>query len=200
MLHIVVHPTGGRIRKFRTVRSTFHKPVGKKWLDAFLAQADNDGLHGLGACVLFMNQTAARISEAVNLMGEHVDMRRRTATLVKTKTETHSVRYLTDDLMYRFYNLNLADGVRVFGYKSRFSVNERMLAVCQRAKIEYRPTHSVGRHSFATNALNLGIGIKTAMEAGGWKSSQVFLETYAHTEDAGRMVADKFNRQRWQDN
>lgn len=31
------------------------------------------------------------------------------------------------------------------------------------------------------------------MEAGDWKSSTVFLETYVHTRNAGRTVADRFN-------
>lgn len=35
------------------------------------------------------------------------------------------------------------------------------------------------------------------MDAGGWKSSVVFLETYSHTENAGHMVADAFNRERY---
>jgi len=31
------------------------------------------------------------------------------------------------------------------------------------------------------------------MDAGGWKSSTIFLETYVSTVDAGRVVRDKFN-------
>lgn len=50
-------------------------------------------------------------------------MRRRTALLVKTKTEVKSTRYLTDELMFRFYNLGLEKGKRVFGYGSRYSIN-----------------------------------------------------------------------------
>jgi hypothetical protein len=33
------------------------------------------------------------------------------------------------------------------------------------------------------------------MEAGGWKSSRLFLEVYAHSEQAGRNVSDLFDRQ-----
>lgn len=36
------------------------------------------------------------------------------------------------------------------------------------------------------------------MMAGDWKSSSVFLETYVHPRmNAGRMVADRFNMQRF---
>jgi len=50
-----------------------------------------------------------------------------------------------------------------------------------------------GRHAFATNAISAGVDIKTAMEAGDWKSSVIFLETYVHTKNAGRVVADRLN-------
>lgn len=35
--------------------------------------------------------------------------------------------------------------------------------------------------------------VRTAMDAGGWKSSAIFLETYVHVKHAGRLVADRFN-------
>lgn len=187
-----------RVRLFRHPRSKKHQPVDAKWMTAFLAQADGDKLFHLSALVLFMQHTAARVSEGLGVLGQHVDLRRRTVLLVKTKTDTHVETYLTDELVFRLHSLGLADDKPVFRYTSRFSVNERLRAVCSRAGIEYRPTHSVGRHSFATNALKYGLGIKTAMDAGRWKSATIFLETYAHTEHAGRKVADEYNRRRYE--
>lgn len=186
-----------RIRKFKAPRSTKHSPVNAAWLTAFLAQSDADRLYHLSALVIFMNHTAARVSEAIELTGEWVDFRTRTATLVRTKTDRMAKRVLTDELIFRLHNLGLREGERVFRYTNRASVNERIRAVCRRAEIEFRPTRSVGRHSFATNAMNLGLGIKTAMEAGGWRSSKIFLETYTHSENAGRIVAERFNLQRY---
>jgi site-specific recombinase XerD len=186
-----------RVRSFRTPRSTRHSPVDGAWLSAFINQADRDHLFHLSALAIFMNHTAARVSEAINVLGKHIDFRHRTALLVKTKTDVMATAYLTDELMYRLYNLDVKEGERVFRYKCRWAVNERIEAVCRRAGITYKSSHSVGRYSFATNAMNLGIGIKTAMDAGRWKSSKIFLETYVHTENAGRMVADRFNTQRY---
>lgn len=186
-----------RIRMFRHPRSTKHSPVDGSWLTAFLNQSDGDQLFHLSAIVVFMNHTAARISEAVNLMGEHVDMSRRIATLVKTKTDVMQTAYLTDELMFRLYNLHMEEGQHVFRYTSRFSVAERMRAVCRRAGIPYRPPHSVGRYSFATNALKTH-DIKTAMAAGRWKSSAVFLETYCQPDGAGRAVAESINKRRYE--
>jgi len=41
----------------------------------------------------------------------------------------------------------------------------------------------------------MGLDIPTAMAAGGWKSSTVFLGTYVSPRrNAGRMTADRFNQ------
>lgn len=182
-----------RIRLFPARKTRKTVPAGRRWLETLIDQCDADGLPHLAAIVLFMNLTGARISEAVALLGEHVDLRQRTALLVKTKTDVDSLRYLPEHLVERLRDLGLAPGERVFRYTSRFSVNERLKAVCHRAGIIYKSSHTVGRHAFATNALNAGVGVRVAMDAGGWRSSTIFLETYAHSLDAGRVVAAQFD-------
>jgi integrase len=170
-----------------------HKPVARQWLDAFMTQADRDGLSHLSGIVLFMHQTGARAGEAVRLCGEDVNLAARKAVLVKTKTEEDSVRHLTTELVVRMAALGLRDGERVFRYTDPKAVNRRMAAVCRRAGIEVRSTHSAGRHSFATNAMASGAKVKDAMDAGGWKSAKLFVETYVHSDDAGRSVAELFD-------
>lgn len=182
-----------RVRLFPAPKTRKTVPASRRWLETFLDQCDADQLPHLAACALFMNLTASRISEAVNLLGEHVDLGRRTALLVKTKTDTNSLRYMPDHLVERIRGLGLRPGERVFRYTSRFSVNERIQAVCLRAGLPYKSSHTLGRHAFATNALNAGVSVRVAMDAGGWKSSAIFLETYAHSVDAGRVVMDRFN-------
>jgi len=185
-----------KVKMFETPKSNKHKPVDRSWLDAFLTQADNDKLWHLSALVLFMNQTAARVSEAVNLLGEHVDLSERVAVLAKTKTDEWSVRHLTAELVSRLAGLDIQEGERVFSYTDPKSVNKRIAAVCKRAGIEKRTTHSAGRHSFGTNAMNVpDADIKTAMDAGGWKSAKLFLETYVHSKEAGKSLAAKFDKQ-----
>ena len=66
-----------------------------------------------------------------------------------------------------------------------------MARVCRRAGIEVRTTHSAGRHSFGTNAVKAGV--KEAMEAGGWKSARLFIETYVHADEAAKKVAAMFD-------
>lgn len=182
-----------KVQQFETVKSRKHMPVDRAWLDAFMARADADKLPHLSAIVLFMHHTAARISEAVRLVGEHVDLGKRVAVLARTKTDEWSPRRLTAELVARIAGLGLKDGERVFGYTDPKAVNRRMKAVCIRAGIPVRTTHSAGRHSFGTIVYNSTGNVKTAMDGGGWKSARLFMETYVHSGDAGAAAAAVFD-------
>lgn len=185
-----------RVKQFDGGKSTKHKPVNRDWLNAFMAQADGDRLPHLSAIVLFMNQTGARVSEAVRLTGEHIDLQNRTALLGWTKTEEMVVRHLTAELVVRIANLGISDHSPVFKYTATKSVIRRMKAVANRAGIEVRTSHSAGRHSFGTNAMNVpNASIRDAMDAGGWKSAKLFMETYVHSHEAGKGLAKKFDLQ-----
>lgn len=184
-----------RIRNFKEERPKRKKAASQAWLHAFVRQCDKDGLQHVAALVMFMSQTGARVSEAIGLTWKNVDLVGRTALLVKTKTDRNSTRHLTDQLVSRLYPLAeiAAPDGRVFGYKCRHSVNERIQAVCKRAGISYKPSHTCGRHAFANNTLAMGLDIKSIMDAGGWRSAAVFLGTYANPRNAGRVVADRHN-------
>lgn len=183
-----------RVRSFRLDRPQRPRPASALWLQVFCRQADRDGLGHVAALVLFMATTGARVSEAIALRWPEVNLAARTAILLRTKTCTNSVRHLSDQVTERMRRLaarpNRDD--RVFGYSSRFSVGERIKAICARAEIPYKSPHVCGRHTFATTAIELGVDIGTAMAAGEWKSSKVFLEIYVHPRaNAGRLVADR---------
>lgn len=184
-----------RIRNFKEERPKRKKAASQAWLHAFVRQCAEDGLPHVAALVMFMSQTGARVSEAIALRWKDVDMVAKTALLVKTKTERNSTRHMTDQLVARLYTLAEvpAPDERVFRYKCRHSVNERIQAVCKRAKITYKPSHTCGRHAFANNTLAMGLDIKSIMDAGGWRSAAVFLGTYANPRNAGRIVADRHN-------
>ncbi|MDR3495348.1 MAG: site-specific integrase [Ancalomicrobiaceae bacterium] len=185
-----------RIRSFKTDGPKRKRPASALWLNLFCRQCLHDRLPHVAALVLFMATTGARISEAIALRWSDVDLTARTALLIKTKTTGNSMRYLTDEVAERLRGLQ--DGqrrdARAFRYTSRFSVAERIKAVCRRAEIPYKSPHLCGRHTFATTAIDLGVDIGTAMAAGEWRSSKVFLETYVHPRaSAGRLVADRMN-------
>lgn len=188
-----------RVKRFKEEKPRRPRPASAIWLHAFTRQAEKDGLPHLAAIVIFMAQTGARVSEAVALEWPQVDLDARTALLLKTKTGTNSSRDLTDELVGRLRQLRVDSPTdRVFRYTNRHSVNERIKAVCERADIPNKSPHTCGRHTFATTAIEMGVDIKTAMEAGDWKSSSVFLETYVHARvKASRLVADRLNFQQF---
>lgn len=184
-----------RLKRYKEETRRRKSPASQAWLHVFCRQAERDGLPHLAALVVFMSHTGARISEAIRLRWSEVDIVGRKALLLRTKTDTNSMRHLTDELVARLSALKEtgAPDEPVFRYLSRFGVNDRIAAVCRRADIPYKSSHACGRHSFATNAIGFGMDVRTAMDAGGWKSSSVFIETYVHSPNAGRMVADRFN-------
>lgn len=183
-----------RIRRFKEDRPARREPASITWMFAFLRQCDRDNLGHLAALVMFMAQTGARVSEAVRLEWADVDLTSRTAVLTRTKTETNAVRDLSDEMLERLRGLDRDLALPVFRYTSRHSVSERIAAVCWRADIPYKSPHLCGRHTFATDAIALGADVRTAMDAGGWRSASVFLQTYVHPrKSSGRQVADRFN-------
>jgi integrase len=184
-----------KVKQFDVPRSRKNRPVDRAWLDTFLAESDASGLPHLSACVLFMHQNAARVSEAINVLGEHTDLQERVILLAKTKTDEWSPRYITAELAVRIMALAPEPGKRIFGYTDRQAVNRRMKAVCERAGIPYRSSHAAGRHSFGTNTMAAGARIKDAMDAGGWKSARLFMETYVHSQEGGRNIAGMFDRE-----
>lgn len=184
-----------RLRNLKEDPPKRKKAASQAWLHAFFRQCAKDGLPHLAGIIMFMSQTGARVSEAVALQWSEVDLVNRTALLLKTKTSTNSTRFLTDQLISRLYDLKKgrAPADRVFRYRNRHAVNERIAAVCARADIPYKPSHTCGRHAFANIALSMGIDIKSTMDAGGWKSTAVFLGTYVNPRNAGRAVAERMN-------
>lgn len=165
------------------------RSVDRDWLDAFVARADADGLPHLAACAMFMWQNGVRVSEAARVLPDHLELRKHVVVLGKTKTGEWRVRHITRELAIRIAKLTLVEGEPVFGYASRFGIRDRMIAVCRRAGIPFVPPHQAGRHSFATNSLDMGMTVKEVMEAGDFKSARLFLETYAHAEGAGKKIA-----------
>jgi len=184
-----------RLPRFKQEPPKRKIPASIPWLQIFVRQCDIDRLPHLAGLVMFMSLTGARVSEAIELRWSEVDLMQRRSVLLKTKTSSNSKRGLTDAMAKRLLQLavDTQPDDRVFRYRSRFSVNERIAAVCRRAGISYKSAHLCGRHSFATNAMAMGADLKEAMDAGNWKSSVIFIETYVHVHEADRLVANRFN-------
>lgn len=184
-----------RYPKFKEERPRKAKPATHLWLHCFVQQAKKDRLFHLAALVTFMASTGARVSEAVRLLWSDLNLQERTALLRKTKTTTNSVRHLTNEMIDMIHDLQRRKrrNDHVFRYTSRFSVNEAIKRVCLRADIPYKPSHMCGRHAFGTNSIALGADVKTVMEAGDWRSVDVFVGRYVNPRNSGKKVAELFN-------
>lgn len=181
-----------RIKAFQTTKP-HRRTADRTWIDRFMDQAAGDGLPHLAAAVLFMWQTAARISEAAGVFPEHVDLGQRIVLLASTKEGEWEVCHITRELMIRIANLPKTEGKPLFGYASRHGLYQRMRAVCRRAGLPFIPPHQAGRHSFASNTLEDGASLRQVMEGGRWKTARLLLETYAHANRGGRSIAERFD-------
>lgn len=154
------------------------------WLEQFFQAAH----FRVAAIVLFMTLTGARVSEACRLTPADVDIERAEAILRMTKSGKSrrlSLAPVLVDALRRCIaeTAEEIDGsVRVFGYAQRYSVNQAIERVCEKAGIVYLSSHKVGRHTFAARLLRNGASLKLVQDAGGWATIQIVSEVYGHLE------------------
>jgi integrase len=161
----------------------------EKWLAAFMEHANPR----MAALAQFMAMTGARISEAVALDWREVSLVDGTATLLKTKGGDARVASLPGPLAVTLRALPHRKG-KVFGYKSRQSVQTAWNTAERLAKIEHIPPHDAGRRLFATMMIRSGIDAVTVAKAGGWKSQRMVVEVYAQPDDPKRAVERTFGK------
>lgn len=169
-----------------------HKPVvyaDDRWLGTFLEHAH----FRVAAVVLFMTLTGARVSEACRLAPDDVyidDDEPKRCYVILRKTKSGKSRravlapVLVDALRGAIqHNAKTIDGqVRVFGYASRWSVNQAIERVCVKAGLPVLSSHKVGRHAAAARLLATGASLKTLQAAYGWASMRIAADTYGHLE------------------
>lgn len=151
------------------------------WLARFLDTCQKN--EALTAIVLFMTTTGARVSEACRLRWSDVDLEKRQALLGRTKNgDPRRVKLVP--VVIDAINALPKRGGTVFGYASRFSVNQAIERNCARAGITYLSSHRLGRHAFAARLLRAGHTLKVVAEAGGWRSLRMVSEVYGHLEQS----------------
>jgi integrase len=167
-----------RVKRFKGEKK-IKKPILLDWITTFCAHARPD----IGALALFMFATGCRISEARRLEWEDIDFKQRTILIRKTKNQQQRMPHMPQALLVALANLPRAK--RPF-YKSGTTLRLHWDQAIQEAakaapdgKFERLTFHSC-RHGFATKLLRDGIDPKTAAWLGGWKSIQLFMDTYAH--------------------
>lgn len=153
------------------------RPVTWAWVQSFMEAANPH----LGALACFMFMTGARISEALDVRWEDVDMVERRVLLRQTKIGAERRPHMPPELMVAIANIEgeRAPKGKVFKYSSRHTADPQWEAVIVRAKIERLTFHSC-RHGFATTLLHKGVDPVTVAKLGGWSSAQHVFETYGH--------------------
>jgi len=154
------------------------KPITWEWVQAFMAHANPH----LGALCCFMFLTGARVSEAINLKWEDVDMVKRRALIRQTKVGAERWAHLPQPLVLAIANIEGERKGKVFKYSTRDTAKPQWNKVIARAGIEYLTYHSC-RHGFATALLHKKIDPITVSKLGGWKSAQHVFDTYGHAMD-----------------
>lgn len=166
-----------RVKRFK-VEKKIKPPFTLEWVNAFCEHANPY----LGALALFMFSTGARISEALAVRWEHVDLQQRTILIPRSKIAEQRIVHLPPRVLAAIANLERVPNRSIFWYRTRGSMRDQWLTTIKRAGIKTMMPHS-GRHGFATTALRNRIDPKTAAKLGGWKSIRMFMETYAHAID-----------------
>jgi integrase len=163
-----------RADRFR-VETRERVPVTVEWAEAFCGHANPR----LGALAWFMLLTGARITEALSVTWNDVDLGTARALIRQTKIGAERRAHLPAKLVAALANIDGEHRGRVFGYSSRSTARPQWQRAVARAGIAPLSFHCC-RHGFATALLHQGIDPITVARLGGWKSAQHVLATYGH--------------------
>lgn len=172
-----------KVKRFK-VNAKRKTPVTRVWVEAFAAQATQDGLPHLAALCLFMYGTGARRGEACALKWSDVELFQRKALINQTKIDEQREAHLSLPVIAALANIpsNRNPDDLVFQYASGESVGQVWNNVSERAGIKKLSPHCC-RHGFATSMLQAGIDAKTVAVRGGWKDVATVMKFYAHALD-----------------
>lgn len=171
-----------RLKDFE-IDAKIKEPATLQWVEAFAANASPH----LGAMVLFMYLTGARIGEAVNVRWEDVDLKAQTALIRESKVSKERLSHLPTKLVVALANLPRMNDRGVFLYKASRDSRSAWDAVIERAGIKHLSPHCC-RHGFATGLLRRGVDVVTVAWLGGWKSAAQVLKTYGHANKNPRLT------------
>jgi integrase len=171
-----------RMKRFK-VDTKIKKPVTLEWINAFRTAADRTDV---GLLALFLFATGARISEALSVRWEDIDLRRRAVLIRQSKLGNEREAHLPTELFVALASAPRDREPFAIAYTTARDAWDRTVKA---AGIEPLTFHSC-RHGFATALHDKGVGVKTIAKAGGWKSAQHLFNTYLHA-DEDPTVTDK---------
>lgn len=179
-----------RVKSF-TIEKPKRRAVSRVYLDKLRPHIPPH----LFALLLFLHTTGRRIGEAMRIEPEDVDLQRMRVRIGRTKNGDPAIAHLTAEVAELIASIMPERGP-IFAYAGRSSIYPTMRRAAKKAKVEYIPTHQIGRHSYATTLADAGFSSKAIAEAGGWKSVRLVAETYEHPESAGEKAARVFGKKK----
>ena len=126
----------------------------------------------LAALLTVLFFTGCRISEAVRLTWDRVDLNGRRLCFDVTKTDEDSWRPMHDRVFEAIANLP-REYDRIFRWETRAGPSKAIARLCAATRIRFHP--HMARHSFATWLADEGVNLRDIMDAGGWKDYQSVL-------------------------
>ena len=126
--------------------------------------------------------TGSRITDALNVTWDDVDLTRRRALVRQGKLGgDERSAHLPPSLVAALANIpgDRKPGSRVFGYSTLHTAKWPWRAAIRRAGIANLTFHSC-RHGFATAMLHSGVDVITVAKLGGWKDAKHVFSTYGH--------------------
>ena len=182
----VMNHEGLQVRFRRPRRSkpqTRH--VSKQTAELLIARADDADL---AALLEFLFFTGARISEALSLTPDCVDLSNRRVRLHVRKRNVAVWRPLHDRAVHALESLPKRPD-RVFRWRSRFGPENALLRLRKETGIYF--TFHMARHSFATWLAEKDVGLRDIMDAGGWSTMKSVIRYVAPSEARVRRAIDR---------
>jgi integrase len=189
----------------RGKRSRVPKTPGSwEWLLQFRQHAGR--YHS--ALALFMFATGARISQAVAMHPDDLDLEKGTATIPGAKGHDDRTVTLPPEVVSELRALyakwprgweKKPANLRVFGFASKDGPRKGWLSACKKAGIAYLPPHSAGRHGFGQEMrVRQGVDKKAVGAFGGWSDTELLDRTYTHDEQSDDKILEAFRTGRVQ--
>lgn len=142
-----------------------NRAVSRDVREALIAGAEDPELRLL-LLVLFF--TGARVSEAIRLTWDRIDLDGRRLRLDATKQDEDQWRPLHDRLIEALANRPGERAGSVFRWRTRAGPRKSLAGLCRRLGLRFTPHQA--RHTFATLLVDAGASLRDVMDAGGWKS------------------------------
>ncbi|MEX0842032.1 MAG: site-specific integrase [Xanthobacteraceae bacterium] len=165
------------VKRFAVERKV-KTPATWPWIEAFMRHSPPH----LGALACFMFLTGARISEALAVQWDDLDLEKRTVLIRETKIGSERIAHLPPPLVVALANVPALPDRSVFRYTAHCSTDKSWRAAVRRAGLPMLSFHSC-RHGFATAMLHANVDPVTIAKRGGWKSPQHVFQTYGHASD-----------------